>query len=417
MLNKILKIWLRFWATRVLRKYQPRIIAITGSAGKTTTKDAIYTVLQNKDSRGRELVAKTQGNLNTEFGVPANIIDPNFIGSVRDNYGKVSLTINDVLNLSLRAIKLVLFKQFYPKIFILELGLEKPGDITYFMKFIIPEIGVLTNISDVHLKYFNSKSDLVKEKQVLILNIKPTGLAVLNKDDQFSSMMLKNVLVKKVLISKISNADYKASDIVVSNSGLHFLASGPKGFIKIGLSVYGQHFVYTALTALAIGDYFGISYQDIANKLTKFKTEKARFERFDFNSFTLIDDTYNANPNSVKAALNSLAKLGVQRRKVAILGDMKELGSAYDVGHQEIGIVAAQTLDLLLVVGDGGKLIKDTAINSGLDESKVVELNIKEAKDVIFSHLRDNDIVLVKGSRVMEMDKIVDIIKDKFKDE
>jgi len=411
----MLKIWLRFWAIRVLHKYNPRIVAITGSTGKTTTKDAIYTILQNKDDLGRELVAKTQGNLNTEFGVPANIIDPNFSGSVKDKYGKVSLTLRDIWRISLRAVKLVLFRQFYPKILILELGLEKPGDIGYFMEFIIPEVGILTNIGDVHLEYFNSKADLVKEKQNLILKVKPSGLAVLNKDDQFSSMMIKNVLAKKVLISRTGDADYKASDIGVSNSGLHFLASGSKGLVKISLPVYGQHFVYSALTALAVGDYFGMSYQEIANKLVDFKTAKARFERFDFNSFTLIDDTYNANPSSVKSALISLEKLGSQRRKVAILGDMKELGSAYYKGHQQVGILAAKTLDLLMVVGEGGKLIMDTAINSGLDESKTVELDIKKAKDVIFSYLRDNDIVLVKGSRVIGMDKIIDIIKHKFK--
>lgn len=411
----MLKIWLRFWAVRVLHKYNPRIVAITGSTGKTTTKDAIYTILQNKDDLGRELVAKTQGNLNTEFGVPANIIDPNFSGSVKDKYGKVSLTLRDIWRISLRAVKLVLFRQFYPKILILELGLEKPGDIGYFMEFIIPEVGILTNIGDVHLEYFDNKADLVKEKQNLILKVKPSGLVVLNKDDQFSSMMTKNISAKKVLISRTGDADYKASDIGVSNSGLHFLASGSKGLVKISLPVYGQHFVYTALTALAVGDYFGMSYQEIANKLVDFKTAKARFERFDFNSFTLIDDTYNANPSSVKSALISLEKLGSQRRKVAILGDMKELGSAYYKGHQQVGILAAKTLDLLMVVGEGGKLIMDTAINSGLDESKAVELDIKKAKDVIFSYLRNNDIVLVKGSRVIGMDKIIDIIKHKFK--
>lgn len=417
MLNKILKIWLRFWATRVLHKYNPRIVAITGSTGKTTTKDAIYAILQNKNDDGKELVAKTQGNLNTEFGVPINIIDPNFVGSAKDKYDKIFLTIKDVWQISLRAIKLVLFSQFYPKILILELGLEKPGDITYFMKFIVPEVGILTNIGDVHLKYFNSKADLVKEKQNLIFKVKPSGLAILNKDDQFSNMMTKNVLAKKVFISKMTDADYKASDIGVSNSGLHFLVSAPNGFVKISLPVYGQHFVYVVLTALAVGDYFGMSYQEIANKLVNFKTEKARFERFDFNSFTLIDDTYNANPDSVKSALISLAKLGGQRRKVAILGDMKELGTAYQKGHQQVGILAAKTLDLLLVIGEGGKLIKDTAVNSGLDANKAIELDIKKVKDVIFDYLRDNDIVLVKGSRVMEMDKIVDIIKHKFKHE
>ncbi len=417
MLNKMLKIWLRFLADRILRKYNPKIVAITGSAGKTTTKDAIYTVLQTQDDNGRELVAKTQGNLNTEFGVPANIIDPNFVGSVRDSYGKTSITIKDAWQISLKAIKLILTKRFYPKILILELGLENPGDITYFMEFIVPEVGVLTNIGDVHLEHFDNKADLVKEKQSLILKVKPSGLAVLNKDDQFSGMIVKDVLAKKVLISKTDNADYSASDIGVSSSGLHFLASGPKGLIKINLSVYGQHFVYTALTALAVGDYFGMSYQDMANKLATFKTEKGRFERFDFKSFTLIDDTYNANPDSVKAALVSLAKLGNQRRKVAILGDMKELGTAHHKGHQQVGILAAETLDLLFVVGEGGELIKDTAINSGLDENKTIELDVTKAKDVIFSYLRDNDIVLVKGSRVMGMDKIVNIIKEKFRNE
>ncbi len=415
MLRKFLKNWLRILASKILIKYRPRIVAITGSTGKTTTKDAVFEVLKKVDEQSRGLVAKTQGNLNTEFGVTASIIDPSFTGTNLE--GKTRLSIKDTVNLTIKASRLLLGNLFYPQILVLELAADRPGDIQYFMEFITPEIGILTNIGDVHLEFFPTKADLVNEKKSLIANISIDGLAILNADDEFSNLVSKSTTAKKVFIGIERKADYTAHDIGLSHSGIHFTVSHDNKSIKAMMPVYGQQFVYAALTAFAVADYFGISIDEISKKLNNFKSAPGRFERINLNQLILIDDTYNANPTSMLAALKSLARLDAQRRKVAILGDMRELGSAYQESHQRVGQAAANSVDLLMIIGEGGELIKQSAIEAGFPAEQAISLDISSARDVISTHLRDNDTVLVKGSRAVGMDKIVDLIKQKFSHE
>lgn len=410
-MRKYLKYWLRFLASQLLLKYQPRIVAITGSTGKTSTKDAIFAALAASDDQIR--VAKTQGNLNTEFGVTANIIDPTFAGNQAGD--KMRLSPEDVIRLSWQALKLIIGKASYPEILVLELAADRPGDIRYFMEFIQPEVGVLTNIGDVHLEFFADKASLVEEKGKLIAGIDPRGLAVLNRDDDFSNLVSKKTLAKGVFVGRESDADFRAIDIGVSQSGLHFTATYLNRSVQVALPVFGQQFIYAALAALAVADYFGVDFNEAARRLLKFKPAPGRFERIDLGDLVLIDDTYNANPVSSAAALDSLARLGGQRRKVAILGDMKELGNARESGHQAVGQLVAKTVDFLIVVGEGGKLIREAAIKAGFPEQQTAILSLgPEAADALFSHLRDNDIVLVKGSRAVHMDRVVDLIKQKF---
>lgn len=403
MIRRLLKNWLRYLAAKVLDKYKPRIVAITGSTGKTSTKEAILTVLRNGDDPH---IMGTQGNLNTEFGVTAAIIDPEFVGT--DVGVKVRLTLRDIWNLTWRACRLIVQRLPYPKVLVLELAADRPGDIGYFMGFIRPEVGLITNIGDVHLEFFSSKSELVEEKSLLIAHLKTKGLAILNQDDDFSKLISRKTTAKKVWISAENPADWYARDIGFGSKGIHFSAVSGNRMVQVDLPVFGYQFVYAALIALAVGDYFRLSPELMAKRLTNYTAPQRRFEIIKLGQTIIIDDTYNANPTSVLAALKSLARLGVNRHKVAILGGMKELGIAHDRGHRSVGEYAAKTVDQLWVVGEEGALIKSAALEAGLPPGQVRDFKA----DAIPVILRDNSIVLVKGSQAMAMDKIVEQLKE-----
>jgi len=412
MLKQVLKIWLWWLAARVLAKYQPRIVAITGSTGKTSTKDAIFLALfHNLRDRGVE-VACTLGNLNTEFGVAATIIDPTFMGTAVGD--KTKLTIKDVGRLTKSAINKLFKRLAYPQILVLELAADRPGDIAYFMKWFNPEIGVLTNIGDVHLEFFGSKSDLAGEKGRLIAGVKPNGLAILNRDDELTNVIAQKTTARKIFVGLSGGADAVATNIALSGSGLHFDLNYRGKTAQINMPVYGEQFVYSALVAVVVAEYFGVEPADTAQALTSYHSAAGRFERFELKNLTLIDDTYNANPTSMMAALQSLSRLAGGKRKVAVLGDMRELGAAHDKGHREVGETAAKTLDLLITVGEGGGLIGAAAIAAGLPAIQVVSIG---GRDEVLAHLRDNDMVLVKGSRAVHLDEIASLIKEKFSNE
>jgi len=404
MMRKLLRIWLRCLAAQVLRKYHPRIVAITGSTGKTSTKDAILTVLKNGPD-GQDITG-TLGNLNTEIGVTATIINPGFTGTVAGV--KIKLTFRDIWQLTWRTVHLLISKLPYPKILVLELAADRPGDIRYFMSFIRPEVGILTNIGDAHLEFFGSKSELVEEKSLVIAHVKPKGVAILNQDDDFSKLISRKTSTRKLLISAEDQADWWASDIGFSGNGIHFNALSGQKIVKIDLPVYGYQFIYAALIALSVGDYFHVPIDTMARRLNQYQLPDRRFEIIKLGENIIIDDTYNANPASMLAALKSLARLGVNRRKVAILGDMRELGSAYSKGHQSVGECAAKAADQLWVVGEGGALIKEAALRAGLPPGQARDWH----ESAISAILQDNNIVLIKGSQAVRMDKIVALMKE-----
>ncbi|MFA5966938.1 MAG: Mur ligase family protein [Patescibacteria group bacterium] len=407
MTKKLLKLWLRYLAALVLRKYHPRIVAITGSTGKTSTREAILTVLKNH-SENPDIVG-TIGNLNTELGVTATIISPGFIGT---QVGvKTKLTIRDVWYLTWHALNLSIRRVAYPKILVLELAADRPGDIEYFMSFIKPEVGVLTNIGDAHLEFFYSKAQLVEEKSLVITHVDSRGTVILNQDDDFSKLISRKTAAKKIMVSAEEKSDWWASDIGFSSGGIRFNAMSNKskqGMTPISLPVYGYQFVYAALMALAVGDYFRVPLETMAHRLSKYQLPDRRFEIIKLGGNIVIDDTYNANPASMLAALKSLARLGVNRRKIAILGDMKELGSAHIKGHQSVGECAAKVVDQLWVVGEGGNLIKEAAVRAGLPLGQARNWS----ESAIPTVLQDNNIVLVKGSQAVRMDQIVTLIKE-----
>lgn len=409
MKHQLLKIWLWWLADRILKKYQPRIVAITGSTGKTSTKDAIALVLDSGLKSRGVTINSTLGNLNTEFGVAATIIDPSFTGTADGD--KTKLTIKDIGRLTKAGIRKLFKPVGYPQILVLELAADRPGDIAFFMKWLHPEIGVLTNIGDVHLEFFGSKSELAGEKGRLIAGVRPNGMAILNKDDELTNLIAQKTTAKKIFVGLASGADAIASNIAVSGSGLHFDLSYRNQTAQVNMPVYGEQFVYSALTAAVVADYFGVALPDSARALANYHSAAGRFERIELKGLTLIDDTYNANPTSMTAALLSLNRLAAGKRKVAILGDMRELGVAYEKGHREVGETAAKTLDLLLTIGEGGALIGAAATASGLLADKVVKIG---EQSEVFAHLQDNDVVLVKGSRAVHMDKISNLIKEKY---
>ncbi|OGB74117.1 hypothetical protein A2V68_02165 [candidate division Kazan bacterium RBG_13_50_9] len=409
MLRSLLKFALAYFAAAILRKYRPRIVAITGSTGKTTAKDAVFAVLSDPEHPGA--VGRTQGNLNTEFGVTANIIDPNFLGSKDED--KARLSLKDIVYLKWHAFKLLLTRGMYPKILVLELAADRPGDIAYFMRFITPEVGVLTNIGDVHLEFFRDKASLIEEKGKLIAAVHPAGLAILNRDDELANLVAQRTVAEKAFVGLADGADWQARGLGISASGLHFSAVHGSDSWPIEMPAFGQQFAYSALIALAVADYFRLPLAIAAERLKNFRPPAGRFERIELKNLTLIDDTYNANPTSTLAALSSFSRLAGGRRRVAILGDMRELGSAYEKGHREVGEAAAKLTDLLLTVGEGGELIGEAAVGAGLPPGLAIQLP-EGGGDAVLGYLRDNDVVLVKGSRAVHMDKIVDLLKQKF---
>ena len=401
--KKILQRILTFLARAVLKKYQPDIIGVTGSVGKTSAKDAIYSVLSYKFNVRRNIK-----NFNNEIGLPLTII----------GVGSGGRSIFAWLGVFIRAIWLLLIRhKNYPKILVLEMGVDRVGDMKYLTNLAPCQVGVVTNVGPVHLEYFKTIEKIAKEKSILVSHLDKNGWALLNADNEYVAEM-KNVTKARVLTYGFSaEADLRALEVNVSQTlekgiaGLSFKITYQGSTVPVLLpDVLGEHLIYAALAAAASGIVYGINLVDISQGLRNFVSPKGRMRLVaGINGSIIIDDSYNASPESAIAAIKSLGRLNSGGKKYAALGDMLELGEYAESGHRKVGeAIVENKIDILVAVGEQTRYIGDQAEKLGMSRKNIFNFNSSlEAGDFLAEVLADGDLTLVKGSQGMRMEKTV----------
>jgi UDP-N-acetylmuramoyl-tripeptide--D-alanyl-D-alanine ligase len=355
----------RFWR----RKLDLTVVAITGSVGKSTTKELIAEVL---GQRYRTL--KNPGNLNNEIGLPLSLL--------RLGRGH--------------------------QVAVLEMGFYVPGEISFLCDLALPRIGVITNVGTVHAERAGSQEAIAQGKGELVEALPPVpeGIAILNRDDTWVRGMAQRTQARIFYYGLDPAADLWADDIQgLGLDGVRFRLHYRNEILHVRVPMIGRHSVHTVLRAAAVGLVMGLTWDEIITSLRYGHTQLRLVAVRTANGALLLDDTYNASPESTLAALNLLSEL--DGRKVAVLGDMLELGPYEQSGHEMVGKRAAEVADELIAIGDLGRIIASSAIRSGLIESAVHEMaDTNAAIEYLKTHLAANDVVLVKGSRGMRMEQI-----------
>lgn len=355
------------------RNFAGLVIGVTGSNGKTTTKDMIFSVLAQKCA-----TLKTEGNYNNHIGLPLTMLQ------LDDSYGAA----------------------------VLEMGMRGLGEIDLLAGLALPNGAVITNIGETHLERLRTVANIAKAKGEILEHIDPQGFAVLNGDDPEVRRQANRCRGAVIYYGTGEDYDIRAVNITVNSGKASYTAITPTGSIEVNLPVPGRHNVLNSMAAIGVGLKAGMTLNQIKRGLEETRLTSMRLEIIEKNGLTVINDAYNANPASAKAALQILADLGRDRRKVAILGDMYELGRRTVEGHQEVGAAAAEIkVDVLITVG---KLAVEIAFGATLaDEPPVEVISLStnaEAKKYLAKIITPGDVVLVKGSRGMKLEEIVEYL-------
>ena len=355
-------------------KFRPTVVGVTGSVGKTTTKEMIAAVASANGP-----VLKNEGNFNNEIGLPLTL-----------------------LNLAPRH-----------KTAVVELAMRGTGQIAYLAKIAKPSIGVITNIHMSHIELLGSMDAIADAKGELLDFLPSDGAAILNADDAYFEHLSRRASCRLVSFGESPHADVRALSSGIDAKGCcHFEVVTPSGSFDVHIPVPGEHNIKDALAAIAVGEELGISHESIREALAGFKAPEKRSNVIPSRQgYVVIDDTYNASPASVASAVKTLSMMEGDR-KIAVLGDMLELGDHSIEAHLQIGRTARECgIDMLMAVGELARLIARGAIDAGMPISAVMEFeDSAQAAKEIKSKLRERDVVLVKGSRAMKMERVVEVL-------
>lgn len=350
-------------------KFGLPVIAVTGSNGKTTTKEMIARVLSAKFK-----VLKNEGTKNNHIGLPMAL-----------------LNLDSSFDMA-----------------VLEVGTNHFGEVGYLADICRANIGVITNIGPAHLEHFKDLKGVFKEKFTLLNHLKKPALAVLNNDDKLLKKMgIKKVKSPVIITTGIKNSsDFSASGIKRNQSfQLEFLVNK----YRFALNTLGVYNIYNALAAVAIARLFSMKYKDIAGRLSTFSFPQSRLNLIEINKVRFIDDTYNSNPFSLSQALEALNNFETKGRKIFVMGDMMELGRHREIFHRKSGHHAAKVCDVFIGVGKLSQSAVNEALQSGFDSKNIFTcVSNSEARSILFRKIipGPDDIVLVKGSRAMKMEEV-----------
>lgn len=393
---------LRFISRAILKKYHPDIVAITGSVGKTGTKEAVASVLTRKFN-----VRKTEANYNTDIGVPFAIIGCKPPGK---NFVKW-------MGVFLKACAVIIFPlKNYPMILVLELAADKTGDIAYFMTFIEPKVSILTSIAPVHMEKFGKLSRIVLEKRKIIEALPKSGYAVLNYDDKAVRKIAEKCVGRIFWYGlKCKEGAIVAEEEKVMEKdgviGLYFKMLYKGTAIPVFVKgVAAKHELYSLLAGASVGMLYELTPLEVAHGLEQYKPEHGRFVlQKGIQETVIIDDTYNASPLSVISALTSLKELPVGKRRIAVLGDMLELGNNEEDAHSSVGEAVVQLdIGVLITYGKRALLISERAKERGMSKQNIRHFDAMEKLiEYVKSMRREGDVVLIKGSRGMKMERVV----------
>lgn len=408
MFKKVIEWKLKILSSWILRRYQPKIIGLTGSVGKTSTKEAIFKVLSYKFRTGKNIK-----NYNNEIGLPLSII------------GMESAKKNPLIWIwiFIKGLLMVIFKRSdYPAMLVLEMGADKPGDIKYLVDFVKCHVGVITAIGAAHLELFDSVEKVAREKQNIVSHLKVDDYAILNKDDELAMNMQSKTRAKVITFGFSADADIRALDVDISAGpssdpwvdvqikGLSFKLQYKGSIIPVFLpKVLGQHQVYSALAAAAVGVSQGMNLADIAEALKDYNPPAGRMRLIaGIKHTSIIDDSYNSSPMATRAALKLLKSIDLAGKKFVALGDMLELGVYTKEGHREVGLAVAEVADILVTSGGRAKIIAQAAMEAGMSEDNVFSFDDPlSAGKFIQERIKSGDMVLAKGSQGARMEKVV----------
>ncbi len=418
-LREIVIFILQLEAKLVLKKYKPQIVAITGTVGKTSTKDAIYTALCNF-----YVCRKSQKSFNSEFGAPLTILGIKNVDSVSFSFK----TLFFWLEIILKGIDLLVLPTRYPEWLILEIGADHPGDIKKITGWIKPDVTVVTKLSKtpVHVEFFPSVEEVFEEKGYLVKALKPGGTLILNVDDE-DVLAYKNQTDEKVILFGNSlDADIRGENYKVVYDdkklphGIEFgINTENKSYSISLLDTLGAHHAYHILAAVSVVSALGENIETAIKNISKHDPTPGRMRLIDgLQDTKIIDDSYNSSPVALTEALNTLKNLKA-KRKIAVLGDMLELGKYSKNAHKKGGEEAKEATDILVTVGVRARTIAESALNFGMDENKVFQFeDSKEAGEYIKSILKKGDVILIKGSQGIRMEKtVLEIMAEPYKRE
>ncbi|RKD27668.1 UDP-N-acetylmuramoyl-tripeptide--D-alanyl-D-alanine ligase [Caminicella sporogenes DSM 14501] len=362
----------------LLKKTDIPVVAVTGSTGKTTTKEFISSVLSEKYK-----ILKNEGNFNNHIGLPLTILK--------------------------------LKKEH--DIAVLEMGMSNRGEIDVLSKLTKPKIGIITNIGISHIENLGSRKAIFKAKMEIANYMDKNSILIVNGDDDFLGTLKKSEFDFKIFsVGFKKTNDIYVEKIINSNTNeVEFLVCIENKSFNFKIKVPGIHNVYNALFAIAVGVVFKIPIDDIIKGLKKYKGSKMRLNIFKTSKgITVINDCYNASPDSMKAALEILKNIE-GKRKIAVLGDMFEMGEYSESAHSEVGkMVVEKNIDLLITVGKESRMIAKTAIEKGLKSERVFTAEKNDtAINLIKDIIKQDDVILVKGSRGMKMEEIVHFLQER----
>jgi UDP-N-acetylmuramoyl-tripeptide--D-alanyl-D-alanine ligase len=405
-IKKIITVVITIEAKLVLLRYKPKIVAISGTVGKTSAKDMIHQVLSTKLK-----VRKTKKSLNSEFGIPLTIL------GFESGWNNPRVWLKIIF---LGLVRIIHTKD-YPEWLVLETGIDRPGDMDKIAKFLKPDIAVITAFGSIpaHVEYFATPEDVMVEEAKLMHHIKPEGALIINADDS-DILKLKSKSTVRTYTYGFLNEE---SDIQASNYSINYENDKPSGIsfkvnyegnvIPITINkVLGEQYIYPSLAAIVVGKILDISPISSGPAISEFVPAPGRMNLIPGkNNSVIIDDTYNASPLAMQKALESLISVKIFGKKIVILGDMLEIGRFSHVAHERIGeLVAKKKIDFLITVGLRAETVAEVAHAKGMAKKRIFifkkSVDAIEAAEYLQSE-NPGSLILVKGSQGIRMEKIV----------
>ena len=407
-LKKIIIFILTIEAKLALKRYKPNIIAVTGSVGKTSTKDAIFTAISPFYH-----VRKSSKSYNGDIGIPLTILG---LENPWNNYFK---WVQNVF----RGAFVLLRRGKYPEWLVLEIGADRPGEIKRLMKWIHPDISVVTRVGEVpvHVEFYKSVSDVVKKKGEIIKGLKPDGFSILNADDGDVRDM-RHLTNAKTITFGIKNK----ADISVTYPTITYDDAGHITGVSAKIDVLGNSFpvvikgslgvqqIYPVAASFALASAKNLNLLEVANSFLNHPAPQGRVKILKgINNSTIIDDTYNSSPVAVEEGLNILKDIQTKGKKIAILGDMLELGKHSSDEHRRVGEIAGKVADIVIGVGIRARELANAAQVAGVLKENVYFIeDAKQAGETANRLIGPHDVVYVKGSQGMRMERTVEQIME-----
>ena len=361
-------------AREELTRIGPRVIAVTGSAGKSTTKEMIATVLASTFR-----VSKTPANHNTDIGMPMAIL---------------SMPLDT-------------------QVAVLEMGMNHFGEIAYLSRIAQPDVAVIINIGTAHMEFLGSQEGIRKAKMEIVEGMDPKGMLLLNGDDTLLRNLDRTPRQRITYFGQSEGCDVRSLNVHQVGEKLCFQAQAGRLTIPVALSLEGEHYVHDALAAIAVALKLQVPPERIGDCLSHFRNISGRLEIFQAGEYTIINDCYNAGPESMTAALNVLGNR--PGRRVAVLGDMLELGGRAQAEHYRVGRIAAEKADLIFVCGELAARVRDGAITGGMPENRCMVFSDRDKlAQALIRMAKPGDVLLFKASHGIHLELVLEaFLKDR----